>query len=82
MPALSKVEVTQSDEPVGGEVRIGSGRAPAFMRWFNYATYLAAIAYLVVFWPDTGHHPIVLVFAALLTLWLAYIFVGRKPAEL
>lgn len=73
--------MTGSDEPIGGEVRIGSGRAPAFVRWFNYGVYVAAIAYLIVFWPDTGHHPVIIVFAGLLTLWLVYIVITRKPAE-
>lgn len=69
------------DAPIGGEVRIGHGQPPAFLRWFNYAMYLAAIAYLVVFWLDAGYHPAVIVFAGLLSAWLAYIFIGRKPAE-
>lgn len=73
--------MTQNDKPIGGEVRIGSGRAPALLRWFNYAIYAAAIAYLLVFWPDTGHHPVIIVFAGLLTAWLAYVYFGRKPAE-
>ncbi len=71
----------QHDDPIGGEVRIGRGAAPSFLRWFNYAMYVAAIAYLVVFWPDTGYHPVVIAFAGLLAAWLAYIFFGRKPAE-
>jgi len=71
----------RNDEPIGGEVRIGNGRAPAFLRWFNYGIYAAAIAYLLVFWPDTGYHPIVILFAALLSIWLAYIVIRRKPAE-
>jgi len=73
--------MTGNDDPIGGEVRIGSGRAPAFVRWFNYGIYVAAIAYLLVFWPDTGYHPVIIALAALLGLWLAYIAIGRKPAE-
>lgn len=73
--------MTGNDDPIGGEVRIGSGRAPAFVRWFNYGVYVAAIAYLLIFWPDTDYHPVVIGFAALLGLWLAYIVIGRKPAE-
>ena len=69
------------EAPIGGEVRIGQGRAPAFLRWFNYAIYLAAIAYLAVFWPDTGLHPAVIIFAGVLSVWLAYVVIGRKPPE-
>jgi hypothetical protein len=79
--ALRRLEVARNDDPIGGEVRIGSGRAPAFLRWFNYAVYAAAIAYLIAFWPDTGYHPLVIAFAVLLTAWLAYIYFARKPAE-
>ena len=69
------------EDAVGGEVRVGHGPAPAFLRWFNYSVFVASILYLVVFWPDTGYHPVVPVFAALLSLWLVYIFVAKKPAE-
>lgn len=73
--------MARNDDLIGVEVRIGSGRPPAFLRWFNYAIYAAAIAYLIAFWPDTGYHPVVIIFAVLLAAWLAYIYLGRKPAE-
>ena len=69
------------DDAIGGEVRIGRGAAPPFMRWFAYAVYVAAALYLVVFWPDTGYHPTIIIFTALLVGWLAYIYLGKKPAE-
>jgi hypothetical protein len=69
------------EAPIGGEVRIGRGPAPAFLRWFNYGAYLSAIFYLIVFWPDTGYHPVPLICAGVLAVWLAYIYFARKPAE-
>ena len=71
----------EPEAPFGGEVRLAQGAAPPLLRWFNYAMYLAAIAYLVVFWADTGYHPIVIVFAGLLSAWLVYVFVAKKPVE-
>lgn len=68
-------------DAIGGEVRIGRGGAPPFFRWFNYAVFLAAIAYLVVYWPDTGHHWTALFFAALMAGWLVFIFVKKRPPE-
>ena len=69
------------DHPIGGEVRIGRGAAPRFLRWFNYAAYISAIANLIVFWPDTGYHPVPMIVAVVLAVWLAYIYFARKPAE-
>ncbi len=69
------------DDAIGGEVRIGRGAAPPLLRWFNYAVYLSAVAYLLIFWPATGYHPMVLVFAAALAGWLAFIFIKERPPE-
>ena len=70
-----------SDEPIGGEVRVGQGAPPAFMRWFNYGVWVAAILYLIVFWPDSSYHWTLPAFAVLMIGWLVYIFVGKRPSE-
>ncbi|MBI4498233.1 MAG: hypothetical protein HY689_10075 [Chloroflexi bacterium] len=72
----------QANDAVGGEVRIGMGRAPGWVRWFNYAVYVACIAYLVVVFPPDGRgYGIQLAFAAVVAAWLVYIFVGKRPPE-
>lgn len=75
-----KKEPEADADLVGGEVQIGTGGAPAFLRWMNYGLFVWAILYLVILRPE--NHPVVLFFAVLLSVWLVYIFVGRKPAEL
>ncbi|MBI2886463.1 MAG: hypothetical protein HYY02_04570 [Chloroflexi bacterium] len=71
--------------PAGDEladgIRIGRGPAPGFMRWLAYGVYLAGALYLLVYWPDTGYSPVVLVAALLLLAWVAYIWVGKRPPE-
>ncbi|MEK7215478.1 MAG: hypothetical protein AAB289_07785 [Chloroflexota bacterium] len=69
------------NDAIGGEVSIGRGAAPPFLRWFNYGVFVAAIAYLVVFWPDTGFHWTAPFFAVLMAGWLAFIVLKKRPPE-
>ena len=72
-----------ADDAIGGELRIGAGRAPGWVRWFNYAMFVACILYLVaVFPPDGRGYGIQLAGAAVVAAWLGYIFVGKRPPEL
>lgn len=63
------------------DITPGGGPAPSFMRWLVYGVYLAGALYLLVFWPDAGYSPVVLAAALAMLGWLAYIFIGKKPAE-
>jgi hypothetical protein len=75
----------------GGEVSIGGGPGPRWLRWWYYLVYVWAIAYLVgAFVVDRlidgdasyySYYGIVLVFAAALTAWLVYIAWKKKPPE-
>lgn len=80
-PEVDPTAPPAPDGAVGGEVGIGRGAAPPFFRWFNYGVWVAAPLYLVVFWADTGFHWTAPFFAVVMTGWLAFIFVKKRPPE-
>jgi hypothetical protein len=75
----------------GGEVSIGGGPGPRWLRWWYYLVYVWAIAYLVgAFVVDRvidgdasyySYYGIVLIFAGVLTVWLVYIAWKKQPPE-
>ena len=66
-------------ELVGGEVRIGRGAGPRWLRYWYYLVYVWAILYLLI--EDVPRYWILALFAALLTVWLGYIIWKKKPPE-
>lgn len=68
-----------ADEPVGGEVRIGRGGGPRWLRYWYYLVYVWAILYLLI--EDVDQYWIVAGFAGLLIVWLVYIVWKKKPPE-
>jgi hypothetical protein len=85
-PAVDEEEITGEavpDDPdlIGGEVKVGGGPAPAWMRYFNWAIWVWAIAYLVTNLVGGFGLPILLFFAAAMASWLIYIIVRKKPPE-
>ena len=67
------------DDAVGGEVRIGGGPGPRWLRWWFYLVYVWAILYLLV--QDVERYWIVATFGVLLIVWLGYIVWKKKPPE-
>jgi hypothetical protein len=67
-------------EEFGGEVRIGGGPAPRWLRYWYYLVYLWAILYLLI-QPGLDRYWIAATFAVLLTVWLGYIWWKKKPPE-
>ena len=69
------------EEPIGGEVRVHRGGTPRSLLWTGYTLYAAAALYLLVH-PPIEHRGIILAFAAIITAWLLYFALRRKPSEL
>ena len=68
-----------ADSEFGGEVRIGGGPGPRWLRWWFYILYVWAILYLFI--QDVERYWIVAAFGVLLIAWLTYIIWRKKPPE-
>ncbi len=68
------------EEPIGGEIRVAGGGAPRVMRWLAYLLFVWAILYLVIH-PPVEHHIILWVFAGLLTAWLLFFALKKRPPD-
>ncbi len=68
-------------EPIGGEIRVTGGGSPRWLRWFIYSLHVWAIIYLVVH-PTVANREIILVFAGLITVWLLFFALTKRPPEL
>ena len=70
----------EQDDAIGGEIRVAGGAAPRFMRWLAFVHFVWAILYLVVH-PRIEHHEIMWVCAGLLTAWLLFFALTKRPAD-
>lgn len=79
---MTQRETKDGSEPeaIGGEIRIGQGAAPPFLKWFNYLMFVVAAVYLLAN-PVSEGYLISVVFALVTFGWLLYIFVQKKPPE-
>ncbi len=68
------------DDAIGGEIRVAGGAAPRFMRWLAFVHFVWAILYLVVH-PRIEHQEIMWVCAGLLTAWLLFFALTKRPAD-
>jgi hypothetical protein len=66
-------------DEVGGEVRIGRGGGPRWLRFWYYLVYVWAILYLLI--EDVDRYWMVAAFGGLLIVWLGYIAWKKKPPE-
>ncbi len=73
------------EEPIGGEIRVRGGGAPRFLRWLAYILFVWAILYLViqslVIHPPVEHRIILWVFTGLLTAWLLFFALTKRPVD-
>jgi hypothetical protein len=70
----------EQDDAIGGEIRVAGGAAPRFMRWLAFVHFVWAILYLVVH-PRIEHQEIMWVCAGLLTAWLLFFALTKRPAD-
>ena len=68
------------DDAIGGEIRVAGGAAPRFMRWLAFVHFVWAILYLVVH-PRIEHQEIMWICAGLLTAWLLFFALTKRPAD-
>ena len=68
-------------EPIGGEIHVRGGGSPRWMRWFIYFLHAWAVIYLVAH-PPVEQREIILVFAGLITAWLLFFALTKRPPEL
>ncbi len=72
-------QATPPGEDIGGEVHVGRGAGPRWLRYWYYLVYVWAAAYLLI--EDVDRYWIVATFGVLLLVWLAYIWWKKKPPE-
>ncbi|MBI2761451.1 MAG: hypothetical protein HYX51_08510 [Chloroflexi bacterium] len=72
-------QTAPTDDLVGGEVRIGRGAGPRWLRYWYYLVYLWAILYLLI--EDVDRYWIMATFGGLLIVWLGYIIWKKRPPE-
>jgi hypothetical protein len=71
-----------ADDAVGGEVRIGGGPTPRWLRSWYALVYLWAALYLIVLaFEGLRGAWIIAVFGGLLIAWLVYIVWKKRPPE-
>ena len=87
-PPESGPQPSAPPDEFGGEVRIGGGPGPRWLRLWYYVVYLWAIGYLFgAFLLDRvrdgegRYYEIVAAFGVLLTIWLGYIIWKKRPPE-
>ena len=73
-------ETPAQDDAIGGEIRSAGGGMPPILRKVAYALFVWAILYLVVH-PRVERMEIVWVTAGLLTAWLLFFALTRRPAD-
>ncbi|MFN8556169.1 MAG: hypothetical protein U0531_02050 [Dehalococcoidia bacterium] len=78
-PELPEERPPTKGDPVGGEVGIGGGPAPRWLRPWFYIVYVWAILYLLI--QNVAQYWLVALFAALLLVWLGYIAWKKRPPE-
>ena len=78
--SMSSSQLQGQDEPIGGEVRVRGGAAPRFMRWLAFVLFVWAIIYLVVH-PVVEHRVILWVTAGLMTAWLLFFALAKRPPD-
>ena len=74
----------EEEKPFGGEIPVGGGGAPRWMRWLTTLLFAWAVAYLVVAfirgWVDETEW-LVLVFAGALVAWYLFFTITKRPAD-
>ena len=74
----------EEDKPFGGEIPVGGGGAPRWMKWLTTILFAWAVAYLVVAfiqgWVDETTW-LVLVFAGALVAWYLFFTITKRPAD-
>ena len=74
----------EEEKPFGGEIPVGGGGAPWWMKWLTTVLFAWAIAYLVVAfilgWVDETTW-LVLVFAGALVAWYLFFTITKRPAD-
>ncbi len=70
----------EQDDAIGGEVRVTGGGMPIILRWVAYALFVWAVLYIVVH-PRVEHMEVIWVTAGLLTAWLLFFALTKRPAD-
>ena len=70
----------EQDDAIGGEIRVTGGGMPIILRRIAYALFVWAVVYLVVH-PRVEHMEIAWVTAGLLTAWLLFFALTKRPAD-
>ena len=72
------------EKPFGGEIPVGGGGAPRWMKWLTTVLFAWAVAYLVVAfirgWADEAAW-LVLVFGGALVAWYLFFTITKRPAD-
>jgi hypothetical protein len=67
-------------DAIGGEIRVGRGVAPRWLRWWGYFLHVWAVIYILVH-PSVGRREIILVAAVLIAAWLVFYALTKRPSE-
>ena len=70
----------EQDAAIGGEILVTGGGMPIILRRVAYALFVWAVVYLVVH-PRVEHMEIAWVTAGLLTAWLLFFALTKRPAD-
>ena len=74
----------EEEKPFGGEIPVGGGGAPRWMKWLTTVLFAWAVAYLLVAfilgWVDEATW-LVLVFAGALVAWYLFFTITKRPAD-
>ena len=70
----------EQDDAIGGEIRVAGGGMPIILRRIAYALFVWAVVYLVVH-PRVEDMEIAWVTAGLLTAWLLFFALTKRPAD-
>ncbi|MBI2941661.1 MAG: hypothetical protein HYY04_14605 [Chloroflexi bacterium] len=80
---IDRAPATPSDRAAGDDwgdgLQVGTGRPPAWMRWFSYGIWVIAVVYLLL--NLTPEHALPLITAVLMSGWIVYTYLARKPLE-
>lgn len=70
----------EQDDAIGGEVRVTGGGMPIILRWVAYTLFVWAVLYIVVH-PRVEHMEVIWATAGLLTAWLLFFALTKRPAD-